>query len=218
MNHAEYVYAYTLDCGVDLSDAVKGNFVWYTKEWLNRAGTTRCALSGLPKDVGGFAIRNGDKVSIALWNRSNSTQKLNITLDNIDVDNTALLMSKHRRGTQTISSSKNINKENKIIKGIALEKFDVVLMDVISPLNTAIDDAFTESLSVYPNPCNDFIQISNIDNEIDIKVYNLQGTMCLKKNNLKNNAYINVAGLVKGTYILKITSDKDVQTKSFVKL
>lgn len=92
-------------------------------------------------------------------------------------------------------------------------------------LENKIDSDF---FSVYPNPAsqnlivdinNSFIQ--KLDDEIILTVYSIDGKLVksdkLKKNELEVNNKINIEGLSKGLYLMKLRSGNYTQTLKFIK-
>ena len=81
----------------------------------------------------------------------------------------------------------------------------------------------TQSLSVYPNPARDNLQInwsSKMSEQVMYKIYNTSGVLVYEQSESLNNDFasnINIANLNKGAYVLKITTSKDSIAKSFIK-
>ncbi|SNR16959.1 T9SS type A sorting domain-containing protein [Tenacibaculum jejuense] len=79
-----------------------------------------------------------------------------------------------------------------------------------------VDEEFNDNIIIYPNPAINTITIDfkETTQSADFEIYSILGNSILKTNNRK----INVAGLSKGIYILKIiTEDNKVGVKRFVK-
>ena len=73
---------------------------------------------------------------------------------------------------------------------------------------TGIEQLSSEtSAAVYPNPCSEYINISN-KNEglLEVRLYNLSGVLLFNENVSSNSNSIDVSKLSKGTYLLKIRS------------
>lgn len=70
-------------------------------------------------------------------------------------------------------------------------------------------------LEIYPNPANDNIHI-NYDGEVSsVEIADMYGA---KQPASVNNNVIDISGLRKGIYILKVNSDKEIFVVSFIKL
>lgn len=79
----------------------------------------------------------------------------------------------------------------------------------------SVNDAFSSNIAIYPNPANDFIQISTNETITGLEIYNVIGKKVISSNNLTNKK-INVSNLTKGVYILKIMSNDLVGTRRFL--
>lgn len=77
---------------------------------------------------------------------------------------------------------------------------------------TDIVDIENQKISVYPNPTNNSIHIDGIKNG-NYCIYNIQGSKLIET---KENT-INVGNLTNGTYIIKITTETNSFTKTFIK-
>ncbi|WP_338761613.1 T9SS type A sorting domain-containing protein [Bernardetia sp. ABR2-2B] len=72
----------------------------------------------------------------------------------------------------------------------------------------------TENLLVYPNPVKDIIKIKTTDKVISIELLSVQGQLI---NSTKDSKELNTQNIAKGMYLLKVTTDKGIQTKRIVK-
>ncbi|WP_172277243.1 BspA family leucine-rich repeat surface protein [Chryseobacterium sp. LAM-KRS1] len=71
------------------------------------------------------------------------------------------------------------------------------------------------NLSIYPNPASDFIYIKNIKGSGSYRITDMAGRIILQ--GLLNNEKIDVSSLIKGNYLLQITSADKVQSLKFIK-
>jgi len=73
---------------------------------------------------------------------------------------------------------------------------------------------FSQSnIKIYPNPVSDILYFDT-DQEINkVLLFDMLGRKIIKQNNVRN---ISVSDLQKGSYILKLFSDKGVQTEKIV--
>jgi hypothetical protein len=82
------------------------------------------------------------------------------------------------------------------------------------------ENAVSSKFSVYPNPANNVINITNADNMLvnGVTVTDLNGRT-VKNVSFEGvaSAQVNVSDLASGMYILNVTSDKGTATKKFVK-
>jgi len=73
------------------------------------------------------------------------------------------------------------------------------------------------SFKAYPNPVQNVLNVS-YDNTIDtVAVYNLLGQQVVAKSVNAKNAQIDLSGLNQGSYIVKLTSNSEVQTMKIIK-
>ena len=86
-------------------------------------------------------------------------------------------------------------------------------IDQAPPPTTNIID-FTNISDVYPNPVGDILYIQG-KNQNEIEVYSLSGKIISK---WSNTNYINVSNIAKGTYLIKIISEKSTVIKKFNKI
>lgn len=83
-----------------------------------------------------------------------------------------------------------------------------------------VNENLLASLSVFPNPANDVVNVTNAENILvnGITVTDLNGrTVKTSKYNGVANAQINISDLASGVYMLTVSSDKGSLTKKIVK-
>ena len=75
-----------------------------------------------------------------------------------------------------------------------------------------------EDIIIYPNPAYDKITIKNNNESIyEIQILNIQGQLMKKTNKLISSSCIDISGLDKGTYILKLTNEEEIIYKKLIK-
>jgi hypothetical protein len=72
------------------------------------------------------------------------------------------------------------------------------------------------SISVFPNPANDFITLS-FPQKATIEILNIAGQVVRTINSDGSAVTIDLRKLSGGVYILKATTDKEIVTKKFIK-
>ena len=78
-------------------------------------------------------------------------------------------------------------------------------------MNNISTDKVAE-LQVYPNPAKDVVNVMTKNNIKNISVYDVTGKEVIHLNNLDlNNARVDVSGLEKGIYLMKIVDNKNAQ-------
>ncbi len=72
---------------------------------------------------------------------------------------------------------------------------------------------------IYPNPSQNILNInlSKTNKNENISIINMLGVEVLKVNNVTNSNIIDISNLAKGTYIIKLISDNNNETKTFIK-
>ena len=96
------------------------------------------------------------------------------------------------------------------------QKITIVEGETITSIG--INKKLDQKVNLYPNPANDKINISSIDNQlkiIGVKLYDLQGRIIISSQNDSGNTsdFIDVSALKNGVYQLKILTDKGLVSK-----
>ncbi|MFT5861609.1 MAG: hypothetical protein ACI828_000251 [Flavobacteriales bacterium] len=81
------------------------------------------------------------------------------------------------------------------------------------------DLAFAETVSLYPNPTSDMVNIS-FDNNVangEITLFSAIGQTVMTKAISSQEATLDISGINAGIYVLRITSDNGVATKRIIK-
>ena len=87
--------------------------------------------------------------------------------------------------------------------------------DNVVPLATADFGNASNSISLYPNPAREVLNISSTIKITKIQVYDIQGRNVASYNNTSD---INIAALGKGAYIVKVVQENgSVVAKQFIK-
>lgn len=80
---------------------------------------------------------------------------------------------------------------------------DIIFSDNPLPFGTGIHDPGTIDITVYPNPCNNYL---NLSNPVDLKrigIYNVTGQVMISMENVPaGQTIINTTDLVKGIYFI----------------
>ena len=76
-------------------------------------------------------------------------------------------------------------------------------------------------VSVFPNPCGDYTELkaSSLDGSIKIDIYNISGmkVKTIFSSGQSESISINMSGMVKGMYLLRIQSDNKIITEKLIK-
>lgn len=78
-----------------------------------------------------------------------------------------------------------------------------------------VNEAALENISIYPNPTQNILNISNAETS-DIQVFDMLGRMILSKENISLHEQLNVSMLTVGTYFIKISKEGNTTTKKFI--
>lgn len=77
---------------------------------------------------------------------------------------------------------------------------------------------FTNTYNIYPNPCDNILNIAGLqDEDAIIKIFDINGKLIIETKQGKTNEY-NIKSFGKGVYILHIISKNSVYCKRFVKI
>jgi hypothetical protein len=92
---------------------------------------------------------------------------------------------------------------------------DSIVFDNIVPLATADFGNTNNTISLYPNPAKEVLNISSSNNITKIEVYDMQGRNVVSNNNSTN---VNIAAIGKGAYIVKVVQENgNIVSKQFIK-
>jgi len=110
---------------------------------------------------------------------------------NMDFTYTVTLIAQNDCGSDTIS-------------------YDIVIVN-------SSENYTADNINIFPNPANDFIQITGLTNKINnFDIYDIYGRKVLNLNNSKKSK-IDISNFTKGVYFIKLKTDKNLIVKKFVK-
>lgn len=90
---------------------------------------------------------------------------------------------------------------------------NVVLPTQSNPVVLSTEDFNKTSLSIYPNPTTDFINIQNLKGEYSYSVYDVAGKLLLNKTNAISTQ-IDISTLNKGLYLLELIDSENIKSIS----
>ena len=85
--------------------------------------------------------------------------------------------------------------------------------------NVGIENWLENNVTLFPNPAREYIDI-RVDGDLNVtmmEVYDVYGKLINTLNDIDTPTRINVSGLADGMYFVRVTTEKGVVTKSFVK-
>ncbi len=101
--------------------------------------------------------------------------------------------------------------------GFALEDND---LDIYLELNvlTSIDELKELSINIFPNPANDFINITlaPVTNRV-LTIFSSDGGLVHSQETMQTNLILNVGNYPKGIYLIKVQSGRSLKTAKFIK-
>lgn len=94
-----------------------------------------------------------------------------------------------------------------VVKAIEVGEFVVGINEDITDIN----------VSVYPNPTNDYVTVTNV-NGAKISVINILGAEVFSTTSNEDNATIDMSNLPSGTYFVKVANENGTATKKVMKV
>jgi hypothetical protein len=80
-----------------------------------------------------------------------------------------------------------------------------------------IEDIQSEQIRVYPNPASDVIYLQNATPKCTIEIIDMTGRICLTSIITTSAAAIPIHDMASGSYVVRITSEKGMWSKRFIK-
>ena len=128
-------------------------------------------------------------------------------------------------GTDYTSSNMDTNPKEPIssLQGVlpfSFEKMGTITITLEEVILGIEQNDLNASISIYPNPADDYLTISNNNTEIEtIQLYSVLGNKVFEKTDINNlSESINISNLPSGIYLLKaIDSEKRSATKRLIK-
>jgi hypothetical protein len=117
----------------------------------------------------------------------------------------------------TLPSGANVNNFRAVVLVIDGSTNEIINGNSFA-LSTLSNDKFnnTNIVSLFPNPANDFIQLSNID-QANIVITDMTGKVVLNQNNVSKDASINISNLTSGVYFVSVNAENTQETIKFIK-
>jgi hypothetical protein len=93
----------------------------------------------------------------------------------------------------------------------------ITLSDSIHCNANSIAEINTDpAISFFPNPASDGITIMNVENST-IEILNIEGQIIRSINSAESHTSIEISGLARGMYFVKVSSEKGIAVKKFIK-
>ena len=112
----------------------------------------------------------------------------------------------------------NVSVSDGTVDAAGISKIDDLVVAGIQP-SGFVAEIYNSETMVYPNPCDDLLNIESSEDITSIEIYNIQGSKVMVVTNNSSDLFqVNVSELNAGLYFVKIYSSNEVQpmTKKFV--
>jgi hypothetical protein len=156
-----------------------------------------------------FEVKYDDSGN-AIWAKSASGSFIDEAM-NISVDKTGNSYITGQFSSSELTFGNTVLTNNTYAKHIFVSKLETV---------TGTEDLVvaTDIIRIYPNPASDILTVENTANQNEyISIYNIQGQLILEYPIEQGKSKINIKGLTKGVYIIKIYSSNNESLTKFVK-
>ncbi len=94
--------------------------------------------------------------------------------------------------------------------------FDDLKINIVNE-NLGLQDTEISSFSIYPNPVQNYLNITTALNDYKIEVYTIQGQLISESAANSGSQTIDYSGYASGMYLMKLTSESAIQTFKIVK-
>lgn len=210
--HYQKNWIHTYDnTGALLSTKTLADYYWFpavtvfpdnAAPLVSEAFPTEITLNGITKIDLKTVVSDADNLSSSIIKSIKSNSNFSAISTEINADD-ELILTPQNAGTSTVVISFNSN-------GKLVEKS----ITVISSSLAVSAEVKKMELSIYPNPTTDILNIKTQEKLVGISIFDSAG----KQINIKrDDSHINVSQLIKGTYILKVVTDKAVYQEKFIK-
>ena len=121
-----------------------------------------------------------------------------------------------------------IRSKNDLVSGDAVSKRADIFFDYNAPIDTGMANTtfqllsnpgfeLDNSISIYPNPANEFVNITSNNTIKSVQLYDVQGRLLQTQIIDEVQTAINISEKSNGIYFLKITSEKGIKVEKLIK-
>lgn len=236
INASEFIYG----AGIRINPVTSDFIITTTDSWTtdqiyrhNKVGTLQSSIKlnspyffqAMPvfPDIYAPVVSSDFPTEITL----NAETKINLKNVATDQDNlSAAIVKSIKSNSKETSVKAEINDDQELVitplnSGVANIEIDFTSNGKVVTKTLAVTANFlatTEttkvSLSIYPNPVSDVLKIKSNDKIDTINIFDFSGKLVSSNSNANE---INVSNLIKGNYIIQITTDKKTHTEKFIK-
>lgn len=200
---------YTLDVVVTNPQKLKATICWTDVPGVAKNNQLNSPTPALVNDLDLRIIKN-EEINLPWKLQLSDVSAAAIKGDNI-VDTVEKVEVENATGNYTIQVS------HKGVLSGSSQAYSLIITGVDAVLSN--QDFEVNSISVYPNPVNDVINInSNLYSITRYELYDVQGRMVQNSSLLnQNNFEINVSSLNQGLYFLSLVTEFGIETKKIIK-
>ncbi len=94
---------------------------------------------------------------------------------------------------------------------------DDILINDVPTVITSVSPLSNNSLSIFPNPASEILNIRGITEETTASIYTVNGKLMQANKLFNNNSQININSLSKGIYVVRLQTGKNTVVEKFVK-
>ena len=182
-------------------------------------GTQPIGVSVSP-DGSKLYVTNFNDASVSVINTATNTVSATITVgsfpDGISVspDGSKVYVANYRSNTVSVINSST----NTVSSAISVGSAPVAIGNFISPITVGIapQSMLSTVIEAYPNPANDKLTVKSLQKST-IVVINIQGQTILQQTAQQGKTDIDISGLAKGVYILRLCSNDKTAVARIVK-
>ena len=162
------------------------------------------------KDEGGIYVCWTDNANVSQWNLQyrllNSGEWITVVVTGSPCYSITGLINNedYEVRVQAVCAEDNLSEWSEIL--------------IATATNSGINDYLLNSISLYPNPANDVVNVQCTMNNVQlVEVVDVYGKVINTVNVNDNPTRINVSGLANGMYFVRVTTDEGIVTKNFIK-
>ncbi|SDG40084.1 DUF5074 domain-containing protein [Epilithonimonas hungarica] len=205
-----WIHTYS-NTGALLNTKTLNDYYWFPAVTVFPDVTEPVVSSTFPSEINASSaikidlktiVTDADNLSVSILKSIRSNSNTNAISAEINSDE-ELVLTPQGAGTANIVVSFNSN-------GKVVDK----TLTIISSSLAVNDNAKKINLSIYPNPTTDILNLKTQDKIVEVSVFDSTGKVI---NTKIVDGKINVSELLKGNYILRITTDKATYQEKFIK-
>lgn len=186
---------------------------YYLTPKLNYMLLTNTNISNNPNNDNTFSF---DLVNNVDWSANSDQSWLNLSSINLTSKNPLATISGNGDAKITLTADTNntgLQRTANVLFSGASVSSKTVIVTQTAVLGT--NESRTFVIMLYPNPTSDFLNIQSQEKINGAEIYDISGKLILKSN--VQDKKINVNSLQKGTYLIKLYTEKGIVNSKFIK-